>query len=74
MSLIDSTFKEYVVSHRINFSNWKLVDLDNYMQGNSYFAKVTTAELWQQDFDNVVGPKDQLLKPITNILDKQKLS
>jgi hypothetical protein len=58
LSLIDSTFKEYVVAHRINFSNWKLVDLDNYMQGNSFFANVTTAELWQKDFDNVIGPKD----------------
>lgn len=43
------------------------------MQGNSYFAKVTTAEAWKQDFDSVIGPKDELLKPIQNVLDKQRL-
>jgi len=31
-----------VTSHRLNFKNWKLVDIDNYMNGNSYFKKYVT--------------------------------
>jgi len=39
LAMIDHTLNEYMMSHRINFRNWRLVDFDNYMKGNSYFAK-----------------------------------
>jgi hypothetical protein len=44
LSLIDHTQKEFVMAHRLNFANWKIVDLDNWMKGNSYFDKFMTAE------------------------------
>lgn len=47
MALIDHSFKEYVLAHRINFSNWKLVDLDNYMNGNPYFSEYVDGEQWE---------------------------
>jgi hypothetical protein len=37
--MIDHSLSEYMMAHRINFRNWRLVDFDNYMKGNSYFAK-----------------------------------
>lgn len=42
--LIDHTLKQYVMSHRLNFANWRIVDMDNRMKGNSYFAKFETEE------------------------------
>ena len=35
------------MAHRINFSNWKLVDLDNYMNGNPYFSEYVDGEQWE---------------------------
>lgn len=37
LTLIDHTEREYILAHRLNFANWKLVDLDNFMKGNPYF-------------------------------------
>ena len=37
LSLMDHSYKEYILAHRLNFKNWRLVDLDNYMQGNPHF-------------------------------------
>ena len=39
LSLIDHSHKEYVLAHRMNFANWRLVDLDNLMKGNAFFNK-----------------------------------
>lgn len=46
LSLIDHSHKEYVMAHRLNFKNWKLVDLDNFMKGNPYFAKLVSPQDW----------------------------
>jgi len=46
MSLIDNSQKEYIMAHRLNFANWRIVDLDNYMKGNPYFTKFMTEETW----------------------------
>ena len=46
LSLIDHSQKEYVLAQRLNFANWLLVDLDNYMKGNSFFAKQVSAQEW----------------------------
>lgn len=48
LSLIDHSHKEYVLAHRINFANWRLVDLDNFMKGNTFFRKQITAQEWQE--------------------------
>jgi len=39
LSLIDHSHKEYVMAHRLNFANWRLVDLDNFMKGNTFFTR-----------------------------------
>jgi hypothetical protein len=66
LTLIDNSYKEYVVSHRLNFKNWKLVDIDNYMNGNSFFNKYVSSQEWQSKVDKVVGPKDGILQGINN--------
>lgn len=60
LSLIDHTHRDYVVSHRLNFKNWKLVDIDNWMKGNPYFDKFMTAESFKQQLHRVIGSTDRL--------------
>jgi hypothetical protein len=31
LAMLDNTYEQFVNEHRLNFKNWKLVDLDNYM-------------------------------------------
>ena len=40
MILQDHTHREFLMSSRLNFSGWRLVDLDNYMQGNVPFTQI----------------------------------
>ena len=34
------THEEYLYAGRMNFKNWRLVDLDNYMKGNKHFTEL----------------------------------
>ena len=38
--LENHTHKEYLWASKLNFRNWKLVDIDNYMEGNKHFTKL----------------------------------
>lgn len=40
LSLIDHTYVDYFEAYRFNFKNWKLVDVDNFMDGNHYFSNI----------------------------------
>jgi hypothetical protein len=62
------------MAQRLNFANWRLVDIDNFMKGNSFFAKQVSAQEWQEQVDKVVGPKEQLNKPITSVHEMEKLT
>jgi hypothetical protein len=46
LAMLDNTYEQFVNEHRLNFKNWKLVDLDNFMQGNSYYSEFVTADAW----------------------------
>ena len=39
MWLSNCTHREYFMASRLNFIHWKMVDLDNYMQGNKPFTE-----------------------------------
>lgn len=60
LQMIDHTHRDYVVGHRMNFKNWKLVDIDNWMKGNPYFDKFMTQEGFKAQLNRVIGPKDHL--------------
>lgn len=55
LAMIDHTLSEYMLAHRINFRNWRLVDFDNTMRGNSYFAKQQTIEEFTANVDKLTG-------------------
>ena len=39
LSLEDHTHKEFLMASRLNFANWRLTDVDNYMRGNVPFTQ-----------------------------------
>jgi len=44
MMLSDHTHKDFLWATRLNFTGWKLVDIDNYMKGNPHFTKKDIAD------------------------------
>jgi hypothetical protein len=61
LALVDHSYKEYLMKHRINFSNWKLADLDNYMNGNPYFSHFLSEKDYKAKVDkrmNVIETKE----------------
>lgn len=39
MMLIDHSIGQFIDYYRMNFRNWKIVDIDNWMGGNPFFAQ-----------------------------------
>lgn len=39
LNMIDTTMLEYLNLQKLNFSNWRIVDVDHYMKGASFFPK-----------------------------------
>ncbi len=39
-SINEMTHREFLMSSRINFVNWRIVDFDNYMLGNKHFTEI----------------------------------
>ena len=48
LALIDHTAQEFINSYRLNFKNWKIVDVDNFMQGNLFFPKIEEEAIWDK--------------------------
>jgi hypothetical protein len=67
LTLIDHTEREYILAHRLNFANWKLVDLDNYMKGNPYFQNFISENDWNKKSEEWLGPTDQMMVPIDTV-------
>ena len=44
LALLNKDFESWLASHEIDMSNWKLVDADNFMKGNSFFYNKTQLE------------------------------
>lgn len=55
LSKIDHNFVEYLKAHKLQFRNFKLVDLDNYMNGNHHFSKLADENEWQATMDQVMS-------------------
>ena len=48
MSFVDHTYNEYIDAYRVNFANWKIVDVDNFMDGNHFFSELKEESVWQK--------------------------
>ena len=38
-----------VDSYRMNFRNWKIVDVDNWMNGNHFFSEMKEEDVWKNE-------------------------
>ena len=60
LSLSDTSHQEFLFASRLNFSKWKLVDLDNYMKGNKPFTEINfddSQEKYQAKIDSTIEQK-----------------
>ena len=39
----------------MNFKNWKIVDIDNFMNGNSYFSTIQEGDVWHSKVKQTMG-------------------
>jgi len=66
MALIDHSFSEFVNIRKLNFKSWKLVDVDNFMKGNSFFKKHVTEAEFKESYEREMGPPDQHRETVTD--------
>lgn len=55
MNLINSTLEEYIMMRKLNFKNWKIVDIDHYMKGNTFFKSVVPDNQFYKNIDQYLG-------------------
>ena len=59
MNLIDATENDYFKMHKLSMANWRIVDVDHYMRGNSFFSKHVTELDWHNDVESRIGTPDK---------------
>ena len=57
LSMADHDCESYIMNSRLNFKNWRLVDLDNFMKGNPPYSDFISQITWDKQVDEVSGPK-----------------
>ena len=55
MAFIDHTYEGVIDAYRVNFRNWRIVDIDNFMEGNHFFSEVKEEEVWQKEANKCMG-------------------
>jgi hypothetical protein len=55
MALVDHTYNQYIDAYRVNFRNWKIVDIDNFMEGNHFFSELKEESVWQKKVETAMG-------------------
>ena len=55
LALIDHNEEKFFSAYRLNFKNWKIVDIDNYMQGNTYFDEMKEPSVMEARIDEIFG-------------------
>ena len=65
LSMGDHDYFSYIMASRINFKNWRLVDLDNFMKGNQPYSDFVTQVDWDRMVDEYDGPKAVVEEKIT---------
>jgi len=55
LTQIDHSFEEYLKYYKLQFKHFKLVDLDNYMNGNPHFCKLIEEAEFESEVDRVMS-------------------
>jgi hypothetical protein len=64
LALIDHGFFKYIKLQKMNMSNWRLVDVDHFMKGNSFFSSHVSGDEWHSSVESTIGTSDQRNKHI----------
>ena len=48
LALIDNNLFDYIKLQKMNMLNWRLVDVDHFMKGNSFFNTYISELDWQK--------------------------
>lgn len=59
MNLIDASEIDFFKMHKLSMANWRIVDVDHYMRGNSFFSKHTTELEWHKDVESRIGTNEK---------------
>jgi hypothetical protein len=62
MALIDNDQLEFMKLQKLSMSNWRIVDVDHYSKGNSFFNKFVTETDWHKDVEARIGTHEQRVK------------
>jgi hypothetical protein len=70
LAYIDHSPEMITDAYRMNFKNWKIVDIDNYMDGNHYFSNLKKEQVWESQVKQLItGPakiykEDKIQSPL----------
>lgn len=56
LALIDHSYDMYIDAYRMNFKNWKIVDVDNFMEGNHFFSELKEEAVWTEETKKLFDP------------------
>lgn len=57
----------------LSMKNWRIVDVDYYMKGNTFFKKMVTDVEWQKSLEARVGTKDERTATVKAPEDMEKV-
>lgn len=67
MNLIDNGNIDYFKMQKLSMANWRIVDVDHFMRGNSFFNKHVSELDWHKDVESKVGTIDQRIINVKEI-------
>ena len=59
MNLIEATEGDFFKMHKLSMGNWRIVDVDHFMRGNSFFSKSVSELDWHNDVESKIGTPDK---------------
>lgn len=59
MNLIDANEADFFKMHKLSMANWRIVDVDHFMRGNSFFSKHVSELEWHNDVETRIGTTEK---------------
>lgn len=59
MNLIDANEADFFKMHKLSMANWRIVDVDHFMRGNSFFSKHLSELEWHNDVETRIGTTEK---------------
>lgn len=59
MELIDQDLLDYLKLQKLSMANWRLVDVDHFMKGNSFFKAFASEEDWHKNVESKIGTQEK---------------